>query len=49
MSPEHEDAEIEARKKRAERGWICSPPPVAEWIPESHLHKWRLMMGGGRG
>ncbi len=36
--------EIEARKKKAERGWLADPPPPPprEYIPGEE-HKWRLM------
>ena len=39
------DDEIEARKKKAERGWLTDPPPPPprEYIPGEE-HKWRVMM-----
>lgn len=38
--------EIEARKKKAERGWLADPPPKPPrpYIPGEE-HKWRRMMG----
>ena len=38
--------EIEARTKRAERGWLAdpAPPPPREYIPGEES-KWYLMMG----
>lgn len=37
--------EIEARKKRAERGWLADPPsPPRAYIPGEE-NKWFLMMG----
>ena len=38
--------EIEARTKRAERGWLAdpAPPPPREDIPGEE-NKWYLMMG----
>lgn len=38
--------EIEARKKKAERGWLVDPPPPPprEYIPGEE-HKWRRMTG----
>lgn len=40
--------EIEARKKKAERGWLTDPPPPPPWqyIPREDS-KWRLMIGAG--
>ena len=41
--------EIEARKLRAERGWLADPPPrpPRETIPGEE-NKWFLMMGSRR-
>jgi hypothetical protein len=38
--------ESEARKKKAERGWLAdpAPPPPREYIPGEE-NKWYLMMG----
>ena len=38
--------EIEARKKKAERGWLADPPPLPPraYIPGEE-NKWFLMMG----
>jgi hypothetical protein len=38
--------EIEAREKRAERGWLADPPPPPPraYIPGEE-NKWYLMMG----
>ena len=38
--------EIEARKKKAERGWLADPPPSPPqtYIPGEE-NKWYLMMG----
>jgi len=38
--------EIEARKKRAERGWLADPPPPPP-SPQPHdrADKWRRMYG----
>ena len=39
-------AEIEARKTKAQRGWIADPPPAAvEPLPPHHITKWRRVMG----
>ena len=40
------DDEIEARKKKAERGWLADPPPPPPraYIPGEE-NKWYLMMG----
>lgn len=36
----------EARKKKAQRGWIADPPPpVAEPLPRHHITKWFTIMG----
>ena len=38
--------EIEARKVKAQRGWIANPPPaVVEPLPPHHITKWFTMMG----
>lgn len=38
--------EIEARKAKAQRGWIAEPPPaVVEPLPPHHIAKWFTMMG----
>jgi len=38
--------EIEARKTKAQRGWIADPPPaVVESLPPHHVSKWFTMMG----
>jgi len=38
--------EIEARKVKAQRGWIADPPPaVVEPLPPHHITKWFTMMG----
>ena len=42
--------EIEARKKKAERGWLADPPPPQrDWhyVPGED-HKWYLMTGAHR-
>ena len=37
---------IEARKKKAQRGWIAKPPPpMVELLPPHHISKWLVMMG----
>ena len=40
------DDQIEARKKKAERGWLADPPPPPPraYIPGEE-NKWFLMMG----
>ena len=38
--------EIEARKKKAERGWLADPPPPPPRSqPHDHIDKWRRMYG----
>ena len=37
--------EIEARKKKAERGWIAEPPEPRQPLPSAHIDKWFTMMG----
>ena len=38
--------EIEARKKKAERGWLADPPPPPPRPqPHDHIDKWRRMYG----
>ena len=38
--------EIEARKKKAERGWLADPlPTTPESLPAHHIDKWRRMHG----
>ena len=38
--------EIEARKKKAERGWLADPPrPSPSPQPHDHIDKWRRMYG----
>ena len=38
--------EIEARKKKAERGWLADPPPAPpESLPAHHIDKWWRMHG----
>lgn len=38
--------EIEARKKKAERGWIADTPPrPPKPLPPHHIDKWRRMYG----
>jgi len=38
--------EIEARKVKAQRGWIADPPPaVVEPLPPHHITKWFTVMG----
>jgi len=37
--------EIEARKKKAERGWIGEPPAPRQPLPPAHIDKWFTMMG----
>jgi len=38
--------EIEARRKKVQRGWIADPPPaVVEPLPPHHITKWHTMMG----
>ena len=38
--------EIEARKKKAERGWLADPlPTTPESLPAHHIDKWRRMYG----
>lgn len=39
--------EIEARKKKAERGWLADPPPPPpRWRePHDRVDKWRRMFG----
>ncbi|HPX37608.1 MAG TPA: hypothetical protein PLH92_07810 [Mycobacterium sp.] len=42
--------EIEARKKKAERGWLTDPPPPQpdrRYVPGEE-HKWYLMTGAHR-
>lgn len=37
---------VEARKKRAERGWITDPPPLTpEPLPKAHIDKWARING----
>ena len=39
-------AEIEARKTKAQRGWIADPPPpMVAPLPPHHITKWFAMMG----
>jgi hypothetical protein len=37
--------EIEARKVKAQRGWIADPPAVVVPLPPHHITKWHTMMG----
>lgn len=38
------DEQIEARKKKAERGWLADPPPPSPQ-PHDRTDKWRRMYG----
>ena len=37
--------EIEARKQKAQHGWIAEPPAVVEPLSPHHITKWFTMMG----
>ena len=37
--------EVEARKKKAERGWIAEPPAQQQHCPPTHIDKWFKIMG----
>ena len=37
--------EIEARKVKAQRGWIADPPAPVDPLPPHHITKWFTMMG----
>ena len=42
-----EDEEIEARKKKAERGWLVEPErPRIGFSPSEEIEKWCAVIGG---
>ena len=42
-----EDEEIEARKKKAERGWLVEPGgPRIGFSPSEEIEKWYAVIGG---
>ena len=43
-----EQDEIEARKKKAERGWIVEPPqPYPDYSPGEEIDRWYAVIGIG--